>query len=98
MGFKFDTYAPKERELPSEMEERCRREHPEWYTHTTPLTSKEKRQMDAVGFNTGSRPSPAANITQQDVPARFPVRQAKGDLESDRPAARPDPSPFKLGK
>ncbi len=32
------------------------------------------------------------------LPPNFPVRQIKGDMESDRPAAIPDPSPFKLGR
>lgn len=98
MGIKiFDKYEPKERELPSEADARMRKEHPEW-CFGPPPSAEEKRKMDSVGFGTGTRPDPAAVMKQQDVPARFPCRQVKGDLESDRPAAIPDPSPFKLGR
>lgn len=99
MGIKIlSEYDPQERLLPSEEEAKCRKEHPEWYIDAPPLTPKQKRDMDSVGALTGTRSAPSRAIEVKDTPSRFPVRQIKGDLENERPPARPDPSPFKLGR
>ena len=104
MGIKFDSYDPnKDRpELPSEMRERDRREHPEWYCavpgmpEVSKLTADEKREMDK---DAGTRGDPTkCGFAQRETPSRFPSRAIKGDRENERPPARPDPSPFKLGR